>query len=198
MRFNFLTKSLIILAALALTYFYAQYERNKFYSADNATSADPILKQLPDLTVVDINTGATISAVEFNKGAEATFVHIWGTWCAPCEKEMPEFLGYADKLKESGIKFLLIAVNDEEMKIKKFLKRFPNIPKNVTYAIDRQNKVMDQLGTLKVPETFLFNKEGRHVNKFIGPQDWLQESFVTRLNFWLNDQKFEAKKIETH
>ena len=93
---------------------------------------------------------------------------------------------------------MLVAVNDEEVKIKKFLKRFPNIPKNVTFALDGQNKVMDLMGTLKVPETFLFSNEGKHINKFIGPQDWLSESYVTRLSFWLNTQKPEDRKIETH
>lgn len=197
MRFNLITKFALVMALLLLTYLYANYERNKYYAANNNESA-PILKQLPDLSVVDVNTNARISAVDFNKGSQATFVHVWGTWCAPCEKEMPEFLGYAEKLKDSGIKFLLIAVNDEEIKIKKYLKRFPYIPKNVTFARDVDNKVMDQLGTLKVPETFLFGKDGKHLNKFIGPQDWLQESYVTRLNFWLNGQKLEATKVESH
>ncbi len=197
MRFNLITKLLTIFALLGLTYIYAQYEKKKYYSTSTNESS-LILKQLPDLSIIDVNTNARISAVDFNKGSQGTFVHIWGTWCAPCEKEMPEFLGYADKLKDMGIKFLLIAVNDEEAKIKKYLSRFPNIPKNVTYAIDKDNKVMDQLGTLKVPETFLFNKDGVHINKFIGPQDWLQESYVTRLNFWLNGQKFESTKVESH
>ena len=76
--------------------------------------------------------------------------------------------------------------------------RFPKVTKNVTFAIDKENRVMDLLGTLKVPETFLFNSAGKHINKFIGPQDWMAESYVTRLSFWLNDQKMEDRKIETH
>ncbi len=197
MRFNLITKFLLIFALLGLTYLYGQYEKNKYYTV-NPNEFSPVLKQLPDLSVVDINTNVVISAIEWSKGSQAIFVHVWGTWCAPCEKEMPDLLAYADKLKDMGIKFLLIAVNDEEAKIKKYLRRYPKISKNVTFAIDKDNKIMDQLGTLKVPETFLFNKEGVHINKFIGPQDWLQESFVTRLNFWLNGPKSESSKIESH
>lgn len=198
MRFNLFTKFALIFAVLFLTYLYARYERNKIYQADSNNTESSVLKELPDISVVDISTMGVIAARDFNKNSEGTFVHIWGTWCAPCEKEMPDFLAYADKIKDTGIKFLLIAVNDEEMKIKKFLTRFPAIPKNVTFAFDKDNRVMDQLGTLKVPETFLFNKEGKHINKFIGPQDWLQESYVTRLNFWLNNQKVNETKIESH
>lgn len=179
------------------TFLYGQYERKKYYSA-SANSNDLVLKELPDFQVVNIIDGSLISSKIFLTDTKGVFVHIWGTWCAPCEKEMPDFLEYAQKLSSENVKFLLIAVNDEEMKIKKFLTRFKTIPSNVTFAIDKNNQVMDLLGTLKVPETFLFNSAGKHINKFIGPQDWLQESYVTRLNFWLNNQKNKEEKVESH
>lgn len=197
MRFNIFTKFLIIFALLFLTYLYANYERQKYFTDDSAENIH-VLKELPNLSVVAVGSNERIQAHEFVKGSKGVFVHVWGTWCAPCEKEMPEFLGYAEKLKDTGIKFLLIAVNDDMMKIKKFLSRFPNIPSNVTYALDQENKVMDQLGTLKVPETFLFNKDGKHINKFIGPQDWMADSYVTRLNFWLNGEIQVQQKVESH
>ena len=197
MKLNFFQKILLIVALLGLTFLYASYEKRVFYgsSADNSA---PVLKVLPDFNVTNVENNDVIKSNDFLAGSTGVFVHIWGTWCAPCEKEMPEFLSYAGKVQDMGVKFLLVAVNDEEAKIKKFLTRFPNIPKNVTFAIDKENKVMDQLGTLKVPETFLFSKTGKHINKFIGPQDWLSESYVTRLSFWLSDQKVEERKIETH
>jgi cytochrome c biogenesis protein CcmG/thiol:disulfide interchange protein DsbE len=197
MKLNFFQKILLIITLLGFTILYANYERKVFYGS-SADSSEPVLKVLPDFNVTNVKSNEVIKSNDFLDGSTGVFVHIWGTWCAPCEKEMPEFLSYAAKVQDSGVKFLLIAVNDEEMKIKKFLTRFPNISKNVTFAIDKENRVMDQLGTLKVPETFLFNNTGKHINKFIGPQDWLSESYVTRLSFWLNDQKNEERKIETH
>lgn len=197
MKLNFFQKILLIVALLGLTFLYARYEKKVFYGS-SADSSAPVLKVLPEFNVTNVESMAVIKSSDFVAGSTGAFVHIWGTWCAPCEKEMPEFLSYAAKVQDSGVKFLLIAVNDEEAKIKKFLTRFPNIPKNVTFAIDKENRVMDQLGTLKVPETFLFNSTGKHINKFIGPQDWLAESYVTRLSFWLNEQKLEDRKIETH
>ena len=185
------------MALLGLTFLYAIYEKQVYYGT-HANSSAPVLKVLPEFSVSSVATGEVIKSSDFVAASNGTFVHIWGTWCAPCEKEMPEFLTYADKVKDKGVKFLLVAVNDEEFKIKKFLARFPNIPKNVTFAIDKENRVMDQLGTLKVPETFLFSSTGKHINKFIGPQDWLSESYVTRLSFWLGDQKVDDRKIETH
>lgn len=198
MKINFFQKIILVAALLAVTFLYAQYERKQFYGSNSGELNAPVLKVIPEFKVTNVANMQEINSTEFLKGSNGVFVHIWGTWCAPCEKEMPEFLTYASKVQEKGVKFLLIAVNDEEVKINKFLTRFPNIPKNVTFAIDKENRVMDLLGTLKVPETFLFNSAGKHINKFIGPQDWLAESYQTRLGFWLNDQKLEDGKIETH
>ncbi len=198
MKFNFFHKILLIFTLLAGTYLYSLYERKQYYGSTTSNMSEPVLKTMPDFNVISIEDKSKIASNEFLKGSRGVFIHIWGTWCGPCEKEMPEFLSYARKVEGQGVKFLLVAVNDEETKINKFLKRFPDIPKNVTFAIDKENRVMDQLGTLKVPETFLFASNGKHINKFIGPQDWMSESYVTRLNFWLNDQKLEDRKIETH
>lgn len=182
---------------LLLTYLYAQYERKKYYSFGENSSNELVLKQLPNFDSVEVSTGKPVNSKEFLKGSSGVFVHIWGTWCAPCEKEMPEFLKYAESVKEKGVKFLLVAVNDENKKIQKFMSRFV-IPSNVTIVLDKDNTAMDLFGTLKVPESFLFDTKGKHINKFIGPQEWLQDSYKTRLDFWLNMQNSVERKIETH
>ena len=198
MRINsFFSKLILIFTVLLLTYLYAQYERRKYYSYNDNSSNELVLKQLPLFNGVELDSGKMINSNEFIRGSSGIFVHIWGSWCAPCEKEMPDFFKYAQSVEDKGIKFLLVAVNDEEIKVKKFMSRFV-IPKNVTIVIDRDNKVMVLFGTLKVPETFLFDKTGKHINKFIGPQEWLQESYKTRLDFWLNLENLVERKIETH
>jgi cytochrome c biogenesis protein CcmG/thiol:disulfide interchange protein DsbE len=198
MRINsFFSKLILIFSILLMTYLYAQYERKKYYSYGENSPSELVLKQLPNFNSVEVGTGKTINSVEFLKGTSGVFVHIWGSWCAPCEKEMPEFLKYAESVKGKGVKFLLIAVNDEETKIKKFMGRY-SIPQNVAIVMDKENTVMDLFGTLKVPESFLFDNNGKHINKFIGPQEWLQDSFKTRLDFWLNMQNSVERKIETH
>jgi cytochrome c biogenesis protein CcmG/thiol:disulfide interchange protein DsbE len=198
MRINsFFSKLLLIFALLLMTYLYAQYQKKKYYSFGDSASNELLLKQIPNFNSVEVATQKSVNSLEYLKGSNGLFVHIWGSWCGPCEKEMPEFLKYAQSVETKGVKFLLVAVNDEEMKIKKFMGRFV-IPRNVTIVIDRENKVMDSFGTLKVPETFLFDNTGKHINKFIGPQEWSQESYQTRLDFWLSSPNYIERKIETH
>lgn len=198
MRINsFFSKLLLIFSVLLMTYLYAQYERKKYYSYGENSPSELVLKQLPNFNSIEVSTNNPINSIEFLKGSNGVFVHIWGTWCAPCEKEMPEFLKYAQSVQDKKVNFLLIAVNDEKMKIKKFMSRF-DIPKNVIIVIDSENKAMDLFGTLKVPESFLFDSSGKHIAKLIGPQEWGQESYKTRLDFWLNRQNPRERKIETH
>ena len=198
MRINsFFSKLLIIFGVLLLTYLYAQLQRSKYYSYNENNSNELFLKKLPDFNSITSAGDRFVNSIDFLKNSKGVFVHIWGTWCGPCEKEMPEFLKYAVSVKGKGVKFLLVAVNDEPLKIKKFMNRF-QIPDNVTVVIDQDNKVMDLFGTLKVPETFFFDFSGKHINKFVGPQEWAQESYQTRLNVWLNSSNFTERKIETH
>ncbi len=200
MRINYFFKTLFfILIIISITVLYAFYERKKYYRhSDDTTSSQLALKSLPSLNLIEINSGKNINTIDYLNGAKGLYVHIWGSWCAPCEKEMPEFLAYSKVLADKGIKVLLVAVNDEEIKVKKFMARFGSLPTNVLLVIDKENKVMDSFGTLKVPETFLFNSTAQHVNKFVGPQEWAQESYITRLDAWLTTSASENRKIETH
>ena len=188
MRFTFLPKIAIILSIIILTYLYAVWEKQKYYNRDDNYSASLVLKELPAFTAYTIDSQKISVNSASLAGVNGVFIHLWGTWCGPCETEMPAFLAYADKVKSKGVKFYLIAVGDEINNVKKFLKKFPTIPENVTIAMDLDNKIMDLFGTLKVPETFLFNSAGKHINKFVGPQEWSQESYLSRLDLWLSSK----------
>jgi cytochrome c biogenesis protein CcmG/thiol:disulfide interchange protein DsbE len=200
MRINYFFKTLLfIFVILSITALYAFYERKKYYGVSGDTASSQLaLKSLPSLNLIEIDTGKSINTRDYLHGAKGLYVHIWGSWCAPCEKEMPEFLTYARSLNDKGVKVLLVAVNDEEMKVKKFMARYGALPSNVSLVIDKENKVMDSFGTLKVPETFLFSASATHINKFVGPQEWLQESYLSRMDSWLSSDVSENRKIETH
>ena len=186
MKFSFITKITLIVSVMLLAYGYAVWERQKYYSHNDDYTSSLVLKDLPTFSTYTLDSKKILISPDSLKDSSAVFIHLWGTWCAPCEREMPEFLAYAEKAKSKGIKFYLIAVGDEINSVNKFLKKFPVIPDNVTIAIDLDNTVMDLFGTLKVPETFLFNSKGKHSNKFIGPQEWSQDSYFSRLDFWLS------------
>lgn len=39
-------------------------------------------------------------------------VNFWGTWCAPCMREIPVFMRMQDALRDRGVQFIGVAVDD--------------------------------------------------------------------------------------
>jgi thiol-disulfide isomerase/thioredoxin len=177
---SFSSKILIITTVLGLTLAYSLYEHKQFSELMNVGDETPILQTMPEFKLDNVYSDKDITQDDF-KDSKGTFVHFWGTWCAPCEHEFPAFLKFAKKFEDKNVKFLLLAVNDDNKKIKKFMKRFKNLPKNVVIAHDKSSASMTLFGTVKVPETYLFDSSFRNLKKFIGPQDWGMDSFAPRV-----------------
>ncbi|OUR93742.1 hypothetical protein A9Q84_19970 [Halobacteriovorax marinus] len=174
------SKTLVITLVLSLTLAYSLFERKKFEGMLSAGDSEPILKMMPDFSLDEFKTKEPLTKAFFN-GANATFVHFWGTWCAPCEAEFPEFIKFAAKFEKENVKFLLLAVNDDDKKIKKFLKRFGKLPSNIVVAHDKSGASMGLFGTVRVPETYLFDSNFINLKKFAGPQAWEMKSFFPRV-----------------
>lgn len=200
---SFTVKLAIIAFIMASTLAYSIVQKRKI---DKLTSEENhlILKEMPEFSLPAIEGRKDSELVTnqniFSKGHNVTLVHFWGTWCAPCEAELPDFLEFISKLSSKDIRVILLAVQDDEKKINKFLKRFGDLPSNVTVVHDPDGKSMMTFGTVKVPETFLFAKNGKSLNKYVGPQDWLHKSYLDRMNFYINsvDSDQITNKVESH
>tara|TARA_R110000868_G_scaffold388750_1_gene657824 strand:- start:15954 stop:16559 length:606 start_codon:yes stop_codon:yes gene_type:complete len=191
-------KFFIFTVILVATVSYGLYERGKYESL-KSVSSDPILKSMPEFQVSLLDQDVMLSGQQWlEQSPNGGFVHFWGTWCAPCEAEFPAFLNFAEKFVDQNVRFLLIAVNDQRKDVLKFLKRFPNMSSNVTVVIDENNSVMPNFGTVKVPETYLFAPNGKNLNKYVGPQEWQQNSYVVRAKALLQNAAVNSIDVESH
>ncbi len=200
---NFITKLAIIALIMASTLAYSIIQKRKI---DKLTSAENnlILKTLPEFSFPPVR--GYEGSIELNNenvfsgNYEAVLIHFWGTWCAPCEAELPEFLEFVESFRDQKVKAVLLAVQDDDKKINKFLKRFGELPENVAVVHDQKGDSMLTFGTVKVPETYLFAKNGKNLNKYIGPQDWKHKSYKDRMNFYLSSltNSQTSYKIESH
>lgn len=99
-----------------------------FAQDEEIPSADSFLKnhglkkgsEVPSFVVESIDRNQ-INIGEY-KG-RFILIDFWGTWCKPCIKEAP-FLKKAHKKFSDEIKFIGIAVDDKEEKIREFNDRF--------------------------------------------------------------------------
>jgi cytochrome c biogenesis protein CcmG/thiol:disulfide interchange protein DsbE len=196
---TFTQKVFVIIAVISATFLYSAYEKSIY---DQFVNKAPslILKEMPEFTAVNVETNEPISKESFANDGKAVIVHFWGTWCAPCEAELPSFMSLAKKLEEKNITILILAVNDEMKAVKKFLKRFSrNRLKNVLFAIDKDGASLPLYGSVKVPETYLFSSKLRHLEKFVGPQDWEHRSYFDRvLKLVEATSASKTKKVESH
>ncbi|MEE3079026.1 MAG: TlpA disulfide reductase family protein [Bdellovibrionota bacterium] len=157
------------------------YEKNKLDVYFSKAEA-PILESVPQSNFLqNFETKEVFNFPDEAKSANGIIVHFWGTWCAPCEYELPHFLKFSKKLEDNKVKVVLLAVNDDNVKIKKFLKRFGSLPKNVTIVHDERGETMPMFGVVKVPETFIFSSSGKTLSKLVGPQDWNKEYYLSRV-----------------
>jgi len=177
-------KIIFIFLIIAGTIGYITFESlklDKKFSSFSNLQTNTVIKNLPEVTLPDFYTKKDFDFNKSIKEGNSLVVHFWATWCAPCEKEFPELVKLTELLeKNKKVKFLFIAVNDNEKDMKKFLNKFKKYT-NFHVLVDNSYKHQKLFGTFRLPETFIFKSTGEVVHKYMGAQDWTQRHFVDLL-----------------
>ncbi|WP_374451502.1 TlpA family protein disulfide reductase, partial [Cloacibacterium normanense] len=98
-------------------------------------------------------------------------LNFWGSWCPPCRAEYPSIQKLYDAKKDK-VAFVLIAMQDEEEKVKKFL-----ADNNYTTPVYFATSPLSEKMLPKVfPTTFILGKNGRILMKEDAAKDWNSES----------------------
>ena len=102
-----------------------------------------------------------------NKDLESkiTLVNFFASWCAPCKVEHPLF--FSIKKKYPDIIILGIDMQDKKKDAIQFLETDGNPYDYV--GIDKDGFIGIEFGVLGLPETFLVNKSGKIIYKYLGP-----------------------------
>ncbi|MEX2513777.1 MAG: TlpA disulfide reductase family protein [Cyclobacteriaceae bacterium] len=88
------------------------------------------------------------------------FINLWATWCPPCRAEMPHISDLYDTVKQEGdVEFLMIALDDDFNKSKKFVEdkgfSFPIV--HAAYGLN------PSLQSQSIPTTLVISPEGEIV-----------------------------------
>lgn len=167
MRAHLMAFAAVIVAAAALTGLFVWWESGRFESAPVAGE----IQTVPDFEVQTL-AGAKVTPATY-KGS-VLIVNFWASWCAPCVEEVPSLVQLS---KELGGKVRILAIsNDSSLEeIQIFLKSFPE------FSAPRVDLVHDQppgfpltktFGVGRLPESYIFDGEGRFVRRVIGTIDW--------------------------
>lgn len=109
---------------------------------------------------------------------EVVLVNFWATWCKPCEDEMPAMERLYRQLHPEGFEMLAISVDEEPEKVGPFVERL-----GVTFPIllDPSQATSRRYQTTGFPESLLVDRQGRVVERYVGPRDWDAPVFVERI-----------------
>lgn len=137
----------------------------------------------PSFTLPDLE-GKEVSLTDYR--GQVVLLNIWATWCPPCKEEMPSMEKLYQQLNGKGFQILAVSIDKEDTKVVKDFVQKNGL--SFTILHDRKNILWNKYGMTGVPESFIIGKDGRIVEKVIGPRDWSEEDIVAKVEDILADR----------
>lgn len=147
-RKNRLVIRTIVLVLLASAVIYAIATRDKVRVLSVGDMA-------PDFELIDLE-GNKQRLSDYR--GEGVFLNFWGTWCAPCKREMPHMEKLHKEFNGDGVHILAVNIKESDLKVSRFRDQY-----GLTFpiALDKTEGVKEIYNFKPLPTTFLINKDGR-------------------------------------
>ncbi|NGP43668.1 thiol-disulfide oxidoreductase ResA [Bacillaceae bacterium SIJ1] len=96
---------------------------------------------------------------------KGVIINFWGTYCEPCEREMPALEAGYNMYKDQGVEVLAVNVAETKIIVKDFVDRM-----GTTFPIlmDNRSEIMKLYGVGQLPSTFMIDPTGEIVQHKIG------------------------------
>ena len=102
-----------------------------------------------------------VSLANFKDG-KPKLLNIWASWCLPCIAEAP----HLDRLKQSGVEIVGVAIRDRPEDVARFLAQHGNPYTRI--GADDVSAIQLEIGSSGVPETFVIDGDGVIRHQHIG------------------------------
>lgn len=131
---------------------------------------------VPRYVVGSASNAGTLSRRDFE--GRVAIVNFWATWCQPCEQEMPAMQRLYARLPRDRFELIAISIDEEPEKLAAFVERY-----GITFPIgtDPGKQVATAYQTTGVPESLLVDRDGRIVERYVGPREWDAPEHVARI-----------------
>ena len=107
---------------------------------------------------------------------KVVFINVWATWCPPRIEEMPTIQRLYERLHDRGVEVLAISIDALGAQVvapfmEQYRLTFPAL-------LDPKERIVHLYHTGGVPESFVVDKQGRLVEKVVGPRDWAHPQVI--------------------
>jgi peroxiredoxin len=120
------------------------------------------------------DSGRNFTRADF--GGKVLVLNFWATWCPPCVEELPSLNAFQKQFADKGVVVLGVSVDKNADAYRQFLSR---TKVDFQIARDPEANISASYGTFKYPETYIINREGKVVQKIIGPTNWTAPEMIT-------------------
>jgi len=176
---NFLRKNIVYFVLLVALLAFMMIKPLRDFVSEQMSMSPTVAKinnetllsdEVLDIDLKGINTSSTNLK---NLRGKVLFLNFWGTWCPPCRTEWPTIQKLYD-LKKDKLEFALIAMQDQEDDVKKFLKE-----NNYTVPVYIAESPLDpKILPVAFPTSYLIGKDGRILKKEDSSMDWSKDSVL--------------------
>ncbi len=127
------------------------------------TRTDPA----PNFSLPDLE-GKTVSRA--NQNGRVTLLNFWGTWCGPCQGEIPDMIKVDREFRAQGVDVIGIALNeDSEKTLRDWCKAHDVTYRQVAGTPEIQRLFSD---AHELPITILIDRSGQMRRRWDGPADY--------------------------
>lgn len=98
---------------------------------------------------------------------KVVYVDFWASWCAPCQRAMPDAKKLREEYRDKDVVFVYLAFNDEEKAWRSAMKKFEVDYLSESYIITnpKASQLIVDLEIKSIPRYLLYNKQGELVHK---------------------------------
>lgn len=176
----------LLVISMALSLMACGLSFNKDSANSEAKFGD--LEKVPHFKLVDLN-GKEYTDDIF-KDKKLTLINIWGTFCGPCIKEMPDLQTVYKEYVSKDVNIIGIISDGKKDEAKEILKKanvqFVNLLPDEEFEEEFVSK------TTGVPTTLFVNSTGEIIDVVVGAKD--KEEYKNLIDSALEDIKIKVKK----
>jgi len=126
----------------------------------------------PDFTITDADRTVSLS----KQRGQIVLLNFWATWCAPCIEEIPSLEALQKQMPQ--IKIVAVATDKDNADYAAFMAEHKLGFDNIHDPSGHSNGLY---GTVAFPETYVIDRNGVVLRRFIGPQDWTSPAITEYL-----------------